>query len=46
MKYYATDIRKINEDNLLKQRNRKTKYTLIQPNPSHYEKYRKFMDML
>ena len=46
MKYYTTFIRKVNELNLNKTRLKREKYTLLQPEPTHYQKYKKYMNMI
>ena len=46
MKYYTTFIRKVNELNLNKTKLKREKYTLLQPEPTHYQKYKKYMNMI
>ena len=46
MKYYTTFIRKVNEFNMNKTKKKREKYTLKQPEPTHWQKYKKYMNML
>ena len=46
MKFYATYIRKVDEDDILKKRHLKSVSPTQLPQPGHVQKYRKFMQLL